>query len=452
MDNVNTISPQLEDLINKCFLKFKSKQADYQIYEDFYTNNTNSIMSDYSMQDAQSNRKVPVNFAKKFVQMEVGYSLGNPVTYVSKSNNSDLISTIEDNIGSWSKSQDQRLRKESEIFGVSYELDYIDSNGDFAAETLTPQNCFVLTDGTAENNVVMGMHYFIKDYDVNNTDLEDLNIRKEYLDVYLPGRIIHYDATGGALIHLGEDTNIFPKIPIIVCPANDEEQSGFHDIIKLMQAYNDIASDEVNLINDYRNAYLIFKGADVNDDDLKRMKADGIISIDKNGDVSWLNKNIQDAFIKNALDNIENKIYDVMNETNLNKDFTSNTSSLAIRMKLTNLENKLAGVEALFEIALRQRLRNLSDYLQIKTGQGFDIKDIKIQFTRNLPSDLTDLAQICTQLSPIVSQKTLLSLLPFINNTDTEMAEIKKEKSENGIHLDNIPDENNDGSNGINGQ
>lgn len=437
----NTVSPDLEDLINKCFLKFKSQQSNYQVYEDFYTNNVDSIMSDYSMQDAQSNRKVPVNFAKKFVQMEVGYSLGNPVTYISKSNNSNLIDTIDYNIGSWSKSQDQRLRKESEIYGVSYELDYIDSNGEFAATTLNPQNCFVLTDGTAENNVVMAMHYWIEDYDINNVDLEDLNIRKEYLDVYLPGRIVHYDVTGGVLIFMSEDINIFPKIPIIVCPANDEEQSGFHDIIELMQAYNDIASDEVNLINDYRNAYLIFKGTDVGEDDLKKMKADGIISIDKDGSVSWLNKNIQDAFIKNALDNIENKIYDVMNETNLNKDFTSNTSSLAIRMKLTNLENKLAGVEALFEIALRQRLRNLSDFLLIKTGQGFDVRDIKIQFTRNLPSDLAGLSQICTQLSPIVSQKTLLSLLPFVNNVDTEMAEIKKEKQENGINLDNdVPD------------
>lgn len=436
----STVSPNLENLINKCFIRFKSQQYKYQIYRDFYENNTDSIMADYSMQDAQSNRKIPTNFAKKFVQMEVGYSLGNPITYISKSNNKSLIDTIEYNIGSWSKSQDQRLRKESEIYGVSYELDYINSDGEFAATTLTSQNCFVLTDGTAEDNVVMAMHYFIKDFDINNVNLEDINIKKEYLDVYLPGRIIHYDVTGGALIYMNEETNIFPKVPIIVCPANDEMQSGFHDIVELMQAYNDVQSDEINLINDYRNAYLVFKGGDIDTENLKKMKSDGIMSVPKDGDVSWLIKNIQDGFVNNALNNIENKIYDVMNETNLNKDFTSNTSSLAIKIKLTNLENKLAGVEALFEIALRHRLRNLSDYLQIKTGQGFDVRDIKIQFTRNLPSDLTSLAQVCTQLSPIVSQKTLLSLLPFVNNVDAELQQFKKEKSENGINLDNIPD------------
>lgn len=435
------VTSDLQELIKKCFIKFKSQQFNYQIYKDFYENNTDSIMADYSMQDAQSNRRIPTNFAKKFVQMEVGYSLGNPVTYISKSNNKNLIATIDYNIGSWSKSQDQRLRKESEIYGVSYELDYINSDGEFAATTLTPQNCFVLTDGTAENNVVMAMHYFVRDFDVNNINLQDINIKKEYLDVYLPGRIIHYDATGGVLIPIGEESNIFPKVPIIVCPANDEMQSGFHDIIHLMQAYNDIESDEVNLINDYRNAYLVFKGGDIDTENLKKMKSDGIMSVPEGGDVSWLIKNIQDGFIQNALENIENKIYDVMNETNLNKDFTSNTSSLAIKIKLTNLENKLAGVEALFEIALRQRLRNLSDYLTIKTGQGFDVRDLKIQFTRNLPSDLTSLAQVCTQLSPIVSQKTLLSLLPFVNNTDAEMAQFKKEKTENGINLDNVPDE-----------
>lgn len=436
----STISPNLEDLINKCFLKFKSQQYKYQVYRDFYENNTDSIMSDYSMRDAQSNRKISVNFAKKFVQMEVGYSLGNPVTYISKSNNKKLIDTIDYNIGSWSKSQDQRLRKESEIYGVSYELDYINSDGEFTATTLTPQNCYVLTDGTAEDNVVMAMHYFIKDFDINNVNLEDVTIKKEYLDVYLSSRIIHYDVTGGTLIYINDETNIFPKVPIIVCPANDEMQSGFHDILGLMSGYNDMLSDEINLINDYRNAYLVIKGAEIDTDNLSKMKSSGIIDIPQGADASWLIKNIQDGFIKNALDNIENKVYDVMNETNLNKDFTSNTSSLVIKTKLTNLENKLAGIEALFQIVLRKRLKNLSDYLQIKTGQGFDIRDIKIQFTRNLSSDLNSLAQVCTQLSPIVPQKTLLSLLPFVNNVDAEMAQFKKEKQENGINLDNIPD------------
>lgn len=399
-------------LIEKCLQELRINQVKLKQYKDFYENNIDSIMSDYSMQEAQSNRKIPMNYAKKFVQTEIGYSLGNPVTYISKSNNADLINIIDYYYGGWSKAEDQRLRKESEIYGIAYEIPYIDSNGDFNAMVLNPLNGYALED--ENGNVVLGLHYFKRKFD-----------DKEYLDVYIDNKIIHY--TDG-LTQIGEDTHIFNRVPFIVCRANDEEQSGFNDIIQLMKGYNDVCSDEINLINDFRNAYLVLTGAELKVEDVLDMKKKGIINMGTDGKVEWLIKNLNDSFINNALTNLENKIYDIMNETNLNKDFTSNTSSLAIKIKLTNLENKLSMVEALFEKTLRERLSFLSYYLQIKTGQGFDVKDIKIQFTRNLPADLTSLAQVVTQLNPLVSQKTLLSLLPFVNNVDSEIAQFKKER------------------------
>lgn len=412
-------------LIKKCLKELRTNQIKLKQYKDFYENNVDSIMSDYSMQDAQSNRKVSMNYAKKFVQTEVGYSLGCPVTYISKSSNKDIIDLIDYHIGSWSKAEDQKLRKESEIYGIAYELEYIDQYGDFKAMVLNPLQAYTLQD--ENGNVIMGLHWFKKQFD-----------DKEYLDVYVDNRIIHFDCSGG-LIPIGEDTHIFNRVPFVVVKANDEAQSGFHDIIQLMLGYNDICSDEINIINDFRSAYLVLTGGELEEEDIKLMKQKGIINMPQGGNIQWLLKNLNDSFINNALANLENKIYDIMNETNLNKDFTSNTSSLAIKIKLTNLENKLSMVEALFEQALRERLRFLSYYLQIKTGQGFDVKDLKIQFTRNLPSDLVALAQVITQLSPVVSQKTLLSLLPFINNVDAELSQFKKEKEENMINLDNIP-------------
>lgn len=415
-----------EKLIEKCLQELRINQVKNKIYKDFYENNVDAIMSDYSMQDAQSNRKVSINFVRKFIDSETGYSLSAPVTYISKNNDKSVVDLIEYNTGTWSKAQDQKLRKESSIYGVAYELLFVNSDGEFNSMTLNPLNSYALQD--KNDNVIMGLHWFKKKFD-----------DKEYLDVYIDNRILHYEC-GGGLIPIGEDTHIFNRVPFIVYKVNDEMQSSVHDIISLSQGYNDICSDEINLINDLRNAYLVVSGADLEEEDLEKMKQKTIINIGENGKVEWLIKNIQDGFINNALLNLENKIYDVLNETNLNKDFTSNTSGTVLKTKLTNLENKLGKIEALFEISLRERLKFLSYYLQIETGQGFDVKMIKIQFSRNLPSDLTSLAQATTQLSSIVSQKSLLSLLPFINNVNTEMAQFKKEKSDSMINFDNVPD------------
>jgi hypothetical protein len=42
------------------------------------------------------------------------------------------------------------------------------------------------------------------------------------------------------------------------------------------------------------------------------MKKMGIIQVPSSGKVSWLTKEINDSFVKNELENLERKIYDLM--------------------------------------------------------------------------------------------------------------------------------------------
>ena len=58
-------------------------------------------------------------------------------------------------------------------------------------------------------------------------------------------------------------------------------------------------------------------------------------------------------------------------------------------------------------------------------------RDVQIVFTRNLPQNITDTAQVINQLRGIVSDKTLISLLPFIKDVDAEVKQLQKEKEAN---------------------
>jgi SPP1 family phage portal protein len=74
-------------------------------------------------------------------------------------------------------------------------------------------------------------------------------------------------------------------------------------------------------------------------------------------------------------------------------------------------------------------------------------REAQITFTRNLPSDLTQTVQIVNQLRGIVSQETLLTLLPFVQDVNEEMERVKAEKEEN-MELYNfapVTDEEDDG-------
>jgi hypothetical protein len=57
-------------------------------------------------------------------------------------------------------------------------------------------------------------------------------------------------------------------------------------------------------------------------------------------------------------------------------------------------------------------------------------REAQITFTRNLPSDLTQTVQIVNQLRGSVSQETLLTLLPFVQDVDEEMERVRAEKEE----------------------
>ncbi|OCZ49567.1 phage portal protein [Dehalobacter sp. TeCB1] len=407
-----------ESLIKQCFTELESNSSIKQKYKDYYEGN-HSILKDYDMQDSRSNRKLIFNFPRKFVDNETGYLLGKPVNFISKSDDKDIVNCIDRNSSHWDKEHNISLRKQSEIYGESYELNYINTDGEFCATILTPLECYVLEDGTAERNVLLAIHKFKRRFDDT-----------EYLDVYTDAEILHYKLIKDSEIELiGKHNHIFGRVPVIVCPANSERKSGFEDLISLFDSYNALNSDLVNEIADHRNAYLIIENAKIEEEDLLKMKQMGIIQVPKGGAVKWLTKDINDSFVKNELENIERKIYDMMDEVNFNENWASNTSSLALRNKLLNLENRVSMRQAFMEKVIKERLKNLFIYIRKKEGKVFDYRDVAVKFTRNLPTDLVGLADVIVKLKDVCSQETLLTLLPFIENPTVELQKYKTEKA-----------------------
>ena len=406
-----------EPLIKLCLAELTRQAAAMQRYKDYYEGR-HEILNSYDMQDSRSNRKLIFNFPRKFVDNETGYLLGKPVNYVSKSDDGEIIACIDRNTAHWDKEHDINLRKHSEIYGEAYELDFVNTEGEFCATYLTPLECYVLVDGSADKTVLLALHRFTKQFD-----------ETEYLDVYTEAEILHFAIDGEELKSLGKHTHIFERVPVIVCPANAERKSGFADVVSLFDAYNAINSDLTNEIADHRNAYLIIENAKIEEGDLAKMKSMGIIQVPKGGKVSWLTKDINDSFVQNELDNIERKIYDMMDEVNFNENWAANTSSLALRNKLLNLENRVSLRQAYMEKAIAGRLRNLFLYVRKKEGRAFDYRDVAVKFTRNLPTDLAGLADVIVKLRDTCSQETLLTLLPFIENPGVELEKFKKEAS-----------------------
>ena len=77
---------------------------------------------------------------------------------------------------------------------------------------------------------------------------------------------------------------------------------------------------------------------------------------------------------------------------------------------------------------LSGKAQNQFVYLKKKEGKSYDYRDVAVRFTRNLPTDLTGLADVITKLKDVCSKETLLTLLPFVENQKVELEKYYFEK------------------------
>lgn len=421
-----------KELILRCLKELRANQSKYKVYQDYY-NGQHDILKSYAMNEARSNQKVVVNLFKKFINDEIAYSLGNNISYISNKGDKELIDIIDYGFGHWAKIHDQELMKQANIYGEAYEIQYINEDSEFKAAVYTPLDVFVLESGNAEKEVVLALQVYRENAFSDN----------EMLDVYHGNNIDTYEVSGGYgssdIKLVNSKQHLFPKPPVVVAMANTERKSMLDDIKTEIDSYSTIVSDYVNEISDFRTALLKITGAsELSNEELKAMKQTGAIQLPKTAQVDYLIKNINDSFIQNALNTLENNIYKLSSHIDTNEKMQSNLSGTALRSRLIALENKCSLLHGMLETVIRKRLKNFFHFQRILTGKEYDFKTIKLKLTMNIPSDLTTLADAATKLRGLVSDETLLAQLPFVENPQLELAKRKAEEESDRIDLDGI--------------
>ena len=76
--------------------------------------------------------------------------------------------------------------------------------------------------------------------------------------------------------------------------------------------------------------------------------------------------------------------------------------------------------------------------------KGFELNylDVFFTFNRSIPIDLSYLGDVATKFKGIVSDRTLLAQLPFVDDINYEMDTIKEEQGSDLVDLNNVGDVN----------
>lgn len=403
----------------------KRKMLNTTMY-NYYIGQTD-VLKNYPVTD-RSNRKIVDNFIKSFIEEEVSFMVGQPITYVSRGNNSNSVRDIEDVLSSVSSTLDTELATNLLIFGESYELYYV-NNEEFRIKEFNPLTSIAYCD--TEGNVQLFMYFYKKELDDNT-----------YMEIIDDEYIYHMDQNFNQVEPPTQ--HYFNCVPVGVARLNNRERDTLFNNIKLLQdCYEALMSDWSNEIADTRLAYLVLTGVNLDEEEAKDMKKTGIMQLpEASCKAEWLIKNLPSDFIKQYRDIVKEDIYRVSQHIDNQTQIQSNTSGTMLLTRMNCLRLKIIAQNQAIKNCVKTRVKCLFAYLNLTESKNYDYKDIKVEPQLNLPSNDIETAQIMSQLTNKLSIKTGLSRLSFVTNADEEWNRMIEEQKElmnlSGADLDNI--------------
>ena len=409
------------DLLQKIINKFiMNVQPQLQKWKNYYDGKHVILNKSYADKSKECNHIV-TNYCKIVTDTYSGYICGKPVSY----NSNQDIEEVQDCINyNDSAAEDMAWCKNALIYGVGYELQWLDKYAQIRYSQVNPLNAFAIYDNTLDCELL----YFVRWYEANTIDDSDLF----YVEVYSADKITTYKThgLGGALEFVKEESHYFGDVPISVFNLNDTEENIFNCIISLNDAYNELQSSEIDDFNAWVDAYLTFTGVDAETDDINAMKENRVLVLPEGAKASWLTKNANDTQIVNILENIKKNIFKVTACPDMADETFLAQSGTALAYKLVGFENVASGIVANFTKAIQRRIELICNVLNLKSSEAV-WRDISINFVRNLPVNLTETIQLVNSLKGTVSDKTLLSQIPFISDVNAEFEAVQEQKQAN---------------------
>ena len=387
----------------------------------YYNNNNSLIMNrEYNDTNKPSNR-LAHPFASYITNMAVGYFLGNPIAYNSE--NKDLLQRLND-VFKYNDEADNNttLAKHSSIGGYAVELLYIDEDSKPRFTALPGDEVAIVYDNTLEEKILCAIRYF-------EEEVVGENKTKTVINVYTTDTIQVYEFIDDEMKFIEEQPHYFQDVPVVVYLNNDEMYGDFEKVKSLIDAYDQAQSDTANDFEYFTNALLVISGILVEDENLN-FKDNRVLNFTgSEGKAEYLIKNINDSALENFKNRLVEDIHKFAQIPNLtDEQFAGNVSGESMKYKLMGLENITGIKEAKFKKGIMRRIELLCNFLNVATNDLMLYTDIQPIFTRNKPQNETELANMVKGLYGILSDETLISILPFIENAREEIEKRNSEK------------------------
>ncbi|MDH8771883.1 phage portal protein [Staphylococcus epidermidis] len=445
LDNIDDISDFITHHI-------EAQRPRLQMLDDYYQGlNYNVMRSDNRRREKHlADNRVAHDFASYIADFINGYCFGHAIQVQSeKEMTQNAINSLHDinDIDSHNRS----IGLDLSIFGRAYEYIIRNQDDEVRIYKTNAKDTFVIYDTTVQQNSIAAVRYWKVS--------EDKDIDMYHIDFITDQATYFFVASKSTNLKISErkppELHSFGKVTVTEFSNNEKRRGDFEKVIPLIDLYDNAQSDTANYMSDLNDAMLLIKGnIDLGDENVVRLQKEAnVFHLDPpqyedadqkvnegNVDAEYIYKQYDVNGVESYKDRISRNIHMFTNTPDMtDENFSGNQSGEAMKYKLFGLEQRTAIKEGLFRKGLRRRYKLIGEIMSVNRELDKDnIKDLVFTFTRNLPKSLTEEMQMYVNAGGEISQKTLMSLVSFIDNPQQEAERIKQEQEEKIKHSDEL--------------
>ena len=435
---LNQIKDQVE--------KIRFNQSRYQTLKDYFLGK-HSILTRKEVDANKPNNRLVHNFPGYIVRVNTGYFIGKPVSYSFPAGEDVATKRFIEHftrILDYNDEQDHNadLAEKMGIFGKAYEFLFVDEHhvtGEpiVRLTSSNPIEAVAVYDDSLIPTMTGAVRYYTKNKCVEKNKL----IQEYFVDVFDSEKVQQYQYKQGSYILMNEWEHFFRDVPAIEYWNNAHCQGDFETVITLVDAYNKMGSDSINDAEEFVDSYLALTGfSGTQSEDVATMKKNRVLLLEQGDGADWVTRQVNDQAEENRKTRLADDIHLFSSTPNLTDDkFGSNLSGVAIAYKLWGLEQTASIKERKFKKGLQRRNELISNVLQAQ-GIQFDYTDVEMQFTRNMPQNEKEMAEMVMKLRGLLSDTTLMQRLPFVDDPLMEK-ERREEERDNISYPEMMPDE-----------
>jgi SPP1 family phage portal protein len=231
---------------------------------------------------------------------------------------------------------------------------------------------------------------------------------------------------------------------------NEDGLAIFEPVISLIEAYqrciqnsrntfkyNDEAKLKISGYSPTQPLFVLDENGNTVPNPLREIEDESILKASvmytgEGGDIGWIEKNVNDS----ALQNHKKTLMDIIclcsfcpNMTDLG--FTSADNNSALEKKFFSLQQYIATFEGEFKKGLLRRWEIILNKFNKDKGKEYDFRDIEITLQRNVPTDTKTETDRALSLRSLLSDKTIIDMLPDDLDSTSELDKIKQQNEEN---------------------